>query len=114
MNPLEAHEMTRRLGYESSLQRLLDEETIVEIVLNKKISLPTAYQFLDPLLSLVDASTMTKHAASYYLERSLMDDHILYFKPSVVCASAVVLSINNPDIYVHEGRPVEDSRQEPA
>mmetsp|Transcript_8893 Transcript_8893/g.12738 ORF Transcript_8893/g.12738 Transcript_8893/m.12738 type:complete len:493 (-) Transcript_8893:259-1737(-) len=83
-------------------QEVLDMEQDILKVLDWKISIPTAYPFLDRFLSLTDASEMTTHAASYYLERTLQEHSFLQFRPSVVCASAVILALNNPDIRVQE------------
>eukprot|EP00574_Skeletonema_japonicum_P005166 CAMPEP_0201714922 /NCGR_PEP_ID=MMETSP0593-20130828/1182_1 /ASSEMBLY_ACC=CAM_ASM_000672 /TAXON_ID=267983 /ORGANISM="Skeletonema japonicum, Strain CCMP2506" /LENGTH=494 /DNA_ID=CAMNT_0048204237 /DNA_START=288 /DNA_END=1772 /DNA_ORIENTATION=- len=83
-------------------QEVLDMEQEILKVLDWKISTPTAYPFLDRFLSLTDATEMTKHAASYYLERTLQEHSFLQFRPSLVCASAVILALNNPDIQVQE------------
>ena len=45
---------------------------------------------------------MTRHAAAYYLEMTLMEEDLLKYRPSMLCASSVILAINNPDIYFHE------------
>eukprot|EP00581_Thalassiosira_minuscula_P000346 CAMPEP_0183741678 /NCGR_PEP_ID=MMETSP0737-20130205/62774_1 /TAXON_ID=385413 /ORGANISM="Thalassiosira miniscula, Strain CCMP1093" /LENGTH=55 /DNA_ID=CAMNT_0025977091 /DNA_START=117 /DNA_END=280 /DNA_ORIENTATION=+ len=45
---------------------------------------------------------MTRHAAAYYLERTLQEHDLLEYRPSVVCASAVILALNNPDVRIHE------------
>ncbi len=83
-------------------QEVLDMEQEILKVLDWKISTPTAYPFLDRFLSLTDATEMTKHAASYYLERTLQEHSFLQFRPSLVTASAVILALNNPDIQVQE------------
>ena len=77
------------------------EQTILR-VLNWKISLPTAYPFLDRFLSITNASEMTRHAATYYLERTLQEHDLLQYRPSMVCASAVILALNNPEIPINE------------
>jgi len=79
-------------------QEVLDMEQTLLRVLDWKISLPTAYPFLDRFLSLTKASTMTRHTATYYLERTLQEHDLLEYRPSLVCASAVILALNNPDI----------------
>lgn len=83
-------------------QEVLDMEQDILKVLDWKISVPTAYPFLDRFLCLTEASELTKHAASYYLERTLQEHCFLQFRPSVVTASAVILALNNPDIRVIE------------
>ncbi|KAL7534036.1 hypothetical protein ACHAXR_005593, partial [Thalassiosira sp. AJA248-18] len=83
-------------------QEVLDMEQTILRVLDWKISLPTAYPFLDRFLSLTDASPLTRHAATYYLERTLQEYDLLKYRPSLVCASIVILALNNPDIRVEE------------
>jgi len=83
-------------------QEVLDMEQDILKVLDWRISVPTAFPFLDRFLCLTNASEMTKHAAAYYLERTLQEHSFLQFRPSVVCASAVILALNNPDIRVQE------------
>ena len=79
-------------------QEVLDMEQSILNVLNWKISVPTAYPFLHRFLSLVKASERAKHAAHYYLERSLQEHDMLVYRPSEVSCAAVILAINNPDI----------------
>jgi len=83
-------------------QEILDMEQTILTVLNWRISLPTAHPFLDRFLSLTKASPMTKQAATYYLERTLQEHALLEYRPSMICVSAVILALNNPDICVHE------------
>lgn len=83
-------------------QQVLDMEQTLLRALDWKISLPTAYPFLDRFLDLAKASEMTRHAASYYLERTLQEHDLLEYRPSLVCASAVILALNNPDIREEE------------
>ena len=83
-------------------QEVLDMEQDILKVLDWKISIPTAFPFLDRFLSLTNASEMTKHAAAYYLERTLQEHSFLQFRPSLTCASAVILALNNPDIRIQE------------
>lgn len=83
-------------------QEVLDMEQDILKVLDWEISVPTAVLFLDRFLCLTNASELTKHAATYYLERTLQEHCFLQFRPSVVTASAVILALNNPDIRVIE------------
>jgi hypothetical protein len=83
-------------------QEVLDMEQSILKELDWKISVPTAYPFLNRFLSLVKASTLTCHAAHYYLERSLQEHDMLDYRPSEVSAAAVLLAINNPDILLHD------------
>ena len=83
-------------------KEVLDMEQTILRVLNWKISLPTAYPFLDRFLGITNASEMTRHAATYYLECTLHEHELLQYRPSMVCASAVVLALNNPGIPFNE------------
>lgn len=83
-------------------QEVLDMEQTILRVLKWKISLPTAFPFLDRFLSLTKASPMTRVTAAYYLERTLQEHDMLQYRPSIVSASAVILALNNPDIRVAE------------
>jgi hypothetical protein len=83
-------------------QQVLDMEQTILRVLNWRISLPTAYPFLDRFLSLTKASPMTRQTATFYLERTLQEHDLLKYRPSMVCASAVILALNNVDIPKHE------------
>ena len=83
-------------------QEVLDMEQTILRVLKWKLSLPTAFPFLDRFLSLTKASPMTKVTAAYYLERTLQEHDMLQYRPSMICASAVILALNNPDVRVVE------------
>ena len=91
-------------------QEVLDMEQTILRVLKWKLYRPTAYSFLDRFLSLTKASPMTRHAATYYLERTLQEHELLNFRPSVVCASAVILALNNTEIPIHEEEYDHDER----
>ena len=45
---------------------------------------------------------MTRHTANYYMERTLQEHDCLDYRPSMVCASAVILALNNPEIEEYE------------
>lgn len=83
-------------------QEVLDMEQTILRVLNWKISLPTAYPFLDRFLGLTKASELTRYAAQYYMERTLQEHDLLKYRPSMVCAAAVTLALNNPDVAIQE------------
>jgi hypothetical protein len=83
-------------------QEVLDMEQSILKELDWKISVPTAYPFLHRFLSITGASEMTRHAANFYMERSLQEHDLLNYRPSLVCAAAVVLALNNPAIALHE------------
>lgn len=85
--------------------RAYDREEVVEMeqhilkILEWKIYVPTAYPFLMRFLDLCDASKHSRIAANYYLERTLQEHDMLIYRPSVVSAAAVIMAINNEDVY---------------
>jgi hypothetical protein len=87
-----------------SRKQVLDMEQDILKTLNFNITVPTAYPFLVRFLHVVKASELTKHAATYYLERTLQEHDILKYRPSTICASAVVLAMNNPAILKKDSR----------
>lgn len=66
--------------------------------LSYRISVPTAYPFIQRFLALAKASPLVRAAANYYVERTLQEHDLLQFRPSVLAATAVILALNNPDI----------------
>lgn len=70
--------------------------------LNYRISVPTAYPFVQRFLSLAKASPLTRHAANYYMERTLQEHDLLRFRPSLLSAASVILALSNPDIPIRE------------
>lgn len=83
-------------AYTSS--EVLDMEQDIVHRLGFKITVPTAYPFLQRFLNMIKASTLTKHAASYYTERTLQEHDMLFYKPSLICVAAVILAVNNADL----------------
>lgn len=77
---------------------ILEMEQKIVHKLRFHITVPTAYPFLQRFLNIVKASTLIKHAATYYTERTLQEYELNKYKPSVISAAAVILAINNPDI----------------
>jgi len=70
--------------------------------LSYRISAPTAYPFLLRFLKITKASPFTKHAANYYMERTLQEHDLLQFRPSLMAATAVMLALSNTDILMKE------------
>jgi cyclin B len=85
-----------------SHQEFLEMEMTILQVLNWRMSIPTAYHFLDRFLSLTKALPMTRQAVTYYLEQTLLEHDLLKYCPSMVCASVIILALANPDIPKHE------------
>ena len=63
-----------------------------------RITVPTAYPFLQRFLNILKASATIRHASSYYTERTLQEHDMLRYRPSLICAAAVTLALNNPDV----------------
>ena len=108
IKPLEVRDCVFILPEEYKRQEVIEMEQAILQVLDWKLSLPTAYPFLDRFLSLTQASPMTRVTAAYYLERTLQEYNLLLYRPSLVCASAVILALNNPDIRVAEEDPIQE------
>lgn len=81
-----------------SSEEVLDMEQDIVHKLGFRLTVPTAYPFLQRFLKLMKASPLVRHAASYYTERTLQEHDMLRYRPSLICASAIVLAVNNPDI----------------
>lgn len=79
-------------------QQVLDMEQDILSKLEFRITVPTAYPFLCRYLDLVDAPKLVRHAASFYMERTLQEHDLLHYRPSSVAASAVILAMRNPSI----------------
>lgn len=95
-------------AYRSS--EVLDMEQDIVHKLAFRITVPTAYPFLQRFCSLVHATDLVKHAASYYTERTLQEHDMLKWRPSVICASALVLALNHPEFAREDGRTLHASR----
>jgi cyclin B len=90
-------------AYQNS--EVLDMEQDIVHKLEFKITVPTAYPFLQRFLSIVKAPTLVKHAANYYTERTLQEHDMLQYRPSLICASAILLAMNHEEIAEEESIP---------
>lgn len=88
-----------------SRQEVLDMEQDIVQQLEFKMTVPTAYPFLQRFLLVTKAPEMTKIAANYYMERTLQEHDILKYRPSLVAAAAVSLALNNPEIRERDELP---------
>jgi len=84
-------------------QEVLDMEVEILKELGFRISVPTSYPFLQRFLFITDASPTMKIAASYYLERVLQEYDLIDYRPSVIAAAAVCLSLNHTEIRAADG-----------
>mmetsp|Transcript_15905 Transcript_15905/g.23710 ORF Transcript_15905/g.23710 Transcript_15905/m.23710 type:complete len:489 (-) Transcript_15905:227-1693(-) len=92
-------------AYQSS--EVLDMEQDIVHQLGFRMTVPTAFPFLHRFFTLVKASDLVKHAASYYLERTLQEHDMLKWRPSEICAAAVVLALNHPELAKEDGRTLD-------
>lgn len=79
-------------------QDVLDMEQDIVNRLRFKITVPTAYPFLQRFLNIIPTTKLVKFATNYYTERTLQEHDMLVFKPSLISASSLVLALNNPDL----------------
>ena len=79
-------------------QDVLDMESDIVMVLNFKMTVPTAYPFLQRFLHITNAPSMVRDLASFYTERMLQEYCMLNFRASLVASTAVCLAWNNPTV----------------
>ena len=91
-------------------EEVLDMEQDIVAKLQFCFTVPTAYPFLQRFFTLVRASDLVKHAASYYNERTLQEHEMLQYRPSEICAASVVLALNHPEIAEEDGRDLNTKK----
>jgi G2/mitotic-specific cyclin-B, other len=79
-------------------QDILEMEVSILEELKFNLTVPNAYPFLQRFLFIAQATSTMKFAASYYLDRMLQEHDFLSFRPSLLAAAVVCLSINHPEI----------------
>lgn len=79
-------------------QEVLDMEQDIVHRLRFKITVPTAYPFLQRFLNIVQTTNLVKFATNYYTERTLQEHDMLAFKPSLISVSSFVLALSNSDL----------------
>jgi hypothetical protein len=85
-------------------QDILDMEFNIVQVLEFKMTVPTAYPFLQRFLHITNAPKMVRDLASFYTERMLQEYCMLNFRGSLLACAAVCLAWNNPTVlgYIEE------------
>jgi cyclin B len=78
----------------------MEQEILHELKFH--LTVPTAYPFLLRYLHLVNASSLSKSCANYFMERTLQEHNFLDYRPSLIAAAAVVLAINNEEVIKYE------------
>ena len=79
-------------------QEVLDMESDILKVLGFKMTVPTAYPFLQRFLHITNAPNMVRDLAGFYTERMLQEYCMLNFRASLVASAAVCLAWNNPTV----------------
>lgn len=79
-------------------QDILDMEATILTELQFNLTVPNAYPFLQRFLFIVNATSTMRIASRYYLDRMLQEHDVLKFRPSLLAAAVVCLSINHPEI----------------
>ena len=81
-----------------SRQDILDMEFNIVKVLEFKMTVPTAYPFLQRFLHITNAPKIVRDLASFYTERMLQEYCMLNFRGSLLACAAVCLAWNNPTV----------------
>ena len=90
-------------------QDVLDMEAEIVKTLKFRMTVPTGYPFLRRFLHICNAPRGMKCLANFYMERMLQENSTLNYRPSLVAATAVSLSLNNPDALEAEGYRLSDA-----
>jgi len=77
---------------------VIEMEQEMLIALEYRITAPTGYHFLRRFAQVSRVTKMMRHAANYYLERSLLMEDCLSLLPSEMATAAVCLAIGHPDL----------------
>ena len=94
--PLEAKDCVYLTNRLYNRQEVLDMEIEIVMVLGFRMTVPTAYPFLQRFLHITNAPKIIRDLASFYTERMLQEYCILNFRGSLVASAAVCLAWNNP------------------
>jgi len=100
-------------------EEIIDCERDIASALRFRLTVPTSYQLASHILDTINAPTITREAAMFFLESSSLDSKMLHFLPSRVAGAAVLLalatlSINNvPGAARGYGRELWDDRRMP-
>lgn len=86
-------------------QDVLDMEFDIVMVLGFKMTVPTAYPFLQRFLHITNAPKIIRDLASFYTERMLQEYCMLNFRASLVASAAVCLAWTNPTANMNLGDP---------
>jgi len=90
-------------------QDVLDMEAHIVKTLKFRMTVPTGFLFLRRFLHICTATRAAKSLANFYMERMLQEYSALKYRPSLVAATVVALSINNPDALETEGYSLHEA-----
>jgi len=96
--PLEVKDCVYVTDRSFNRQDVLDMEVEIVMTLGFKMTVPTAYPFLQRFLNITNAPKIIRDLASFYVERMLQEYCVLNFRASLVAATAVCLAWNNPTV----------------
>jgi cyclin B len=96
--PLEVKDCVYVTDRAYNRQEVLDMEFEIVKVLGFKMTVPTAYPFLQRFLHVTNAPKIIRDLASFYTERMLQEYCMLNFRASLVASAAVCLAWNNPTV----------------
>jgi hypothetical protein len=91
-------------------QDVLDMEAHIVKTLKFRMTVPTGFPFLRRFLHVCNATRAARCLANFYMERMLQEYSALKYRPSLVAAAAVSLSMNNPDALETEGYALHEAR----
>jgi len=94
--PLEAKDCVYLTNRLYNRQEVLDMEIEIVMVLGFRMTVSTAYPFLQRFLHITNAPKIIRDLASFYTERMLQEYCMLNFRGSLVASAAVCLAWNNP------------------
>jgi Cyclin, C-terminal domain len=84
------------------------EANIVK-TLKFRMTVPTGIPFLRRFLHICSATRAASCLANFYMERMLQEYSALQYRPSLIAATAVCLSMNNPDALETEGYALHEA-----
>ena len=99
--PLEVKDCVYVTDRAYNRQQVIDMEFDIVMVLGFKMTVPTAYPFLQRFLHITNAPKMIRDLASFYTERMLQEYCMLNFRASLVASAAIFLAWNNPTAIKH-------------
>jgi G2/mitotic-specific cyclin-B, other len=98
MHPPEVKDLIYATARTYTAQQILDAELDILSHINFQLTVATGYPFLQRFLLVTSANRIMNYAATYYMERLLMEHDALRYRPSEIAAASVCLAINHPGL----------------